>query len=338
MKVIATIWKQPYQHERNAAMIAEGVNAFRIKCSHHDAPTINQALLNARAQIDACEEPVQLLADLPEAKIRLGYFRGEKIAIDAGSSWQLRLAASSDNPQEFLPLDHDKLPLAVGDEMIIGEGELMFEVIGREAQSATLRALNGGVLIHRRSIAASSISDAANHITPLVREMIPLLPQSRPDLVAFSFVSSSQMMQELRALIDPLFSDAWQPQIIAKIESPGGVEQAAEILDLCDGLMVARGDLALYTPFAELGLIQKKLVRLAQAKNKMSIVATGLLGSMLTQRIPARSDILDVTNACLDGASAIMLCLETAHNEQPEEAVRVARQIITAVRSNVHNQ
>ena len=139
------------------------------------------------------------------------------------------------------------------------------------------------------------------------------------------------MLERLIAKLMAVTTPEWRPMIIAKIESQGGVDNIDEILELAQGIMVARGDLALNVPFEELGLHQKRLVRKARAAGKFVIVSTGMLQSLLDNYLPMRSDILDVTNACLDGADAIMLCPETAHSETPERAVQVAKAIIGAV-------
>jgi len=169
---------------------------------------------------------------------------------------------------------------------------------------------------------------------PEIDEILAELPKSKPDMVAFSFVKSRQMLETLIAKLERQLTPDWRPLVIAKIESQEGVDNIDEILNICHGIMVARGDLALSVPFEKLGLIQKKLVAKARARYKYSIVATDMLGSLLDNYIPARSDILDVTNACLDGASAIMLCPETAHSETPERAIQVARAIIGEVENS----
>lgn len=330
MEVIATIWKQPYYHERNARMIDAGVDALRVKCSHHSAHEISEALTKARNQIDAAPRRVKLLADLPEAKIRLGSFPQERLEVEAGTTWHFRPSESSPDPANFIPIHFEHTAIPLNETFYIGDGELSFQVTDVYEGGIEAKALNSGPLMLRRSVTVPSLMDRLDHMTPFLDEMIPLLPDSRPDMVAFSFVGSGAMLSSLKAKLAPYASSEWRPQIIAKIESRSGVEAIDEILQEADGIMIARGDLALNIPYPEIGVVQKQLIKKARMANKSVIVATGALGSMLHQPIPSRSDITDVTNAYLDGASAIMLCTETAHNERPEIPVAAAKAIIEA--------
>ena len=329
MDVIATIWKDPYYADRNARMIEAGVDFFRVKCSHGSPEEISCALEKVREQIDNSNHSVQLLADLPEAKIRLGNF--PEAVIDPGTCWNFRFSTHSKFVADFIPINSSLLIPKVGKTFFVGDGEIAFKVHAISSDSFTAMALNGGTLIRHRSLASSSFLDQLNHVTPFIDDMISLLPKSTPDVVAFSFVNSRSMLDELKNKLYAVTSPSWQPKIIAKIESRGGVANVDEILEGCDGIMIARGDLALNTPYQELGVIKKKLTQKAHKKEKYCIVSTGVLGSMLHRILPERSDILDVTNACFDGASAIMLCKETAHNEYPERAVTAAKQIIQSV-------
>ncbi len=334
MEVIATLWKVPYHHDRNRRMIEAGVDCFRIKCSHWEVKGISGALQAARKQIDESGKPIKLIADLPEAKLRLGFFPQERLILPKGKGYLFKFAESSDNPESFIPVKFKGITkhLKVGDEFYIGDGWLAFtvtEIINEDSFKAITS--NTGQLVFRTSLTIPKLMDELNHITPVIDELIVELPKCRPEIVAFSFVNSKAMLQELKNKLLKVATKSWQPKVIAKIESKEGVKNIDEILELADGIMVARGDLALNIPYAELGLIQKKLVKKAKEKDKYVIVATQILQSLLDNYLPMRSDILDLTNICLDGASAIMLCTETAHSENPERAVRVAKEIIKAV-------
>lgn len=336
MEVIATIWKKPYYHDRNQRMIKAGVDCFRVKCSHISADEIMESLHSARKQIDQSKKNVKLLADLPEAKIRLGEFPQEKINLKKGGQYHFRKELSSPDPLKFIPIKYEDIGshLSIGDIFYVGDGEISFEVIEvNNSNKFVAEANNSGQLVFRSSMTIPKMMDEINHVTPFLDEIIPRLSEVRPEMVAFSFVSSKEMLKELMNKLSEHTTSKWQPKIIAKIESQAGVENIDDILKLADGIMVARGDLALTMPYAELGLTQKKLVNKARSAGKYVIVATQALQSLLNSFLPTRSDILDVTNMCLDGASAVMLCTETAHGEHPERAVEVAKEIILAVNS-----
>lgn len=337
MDVIATLWKKPYYQDRNQKMIDAGVDVLRIKCSHWDIADISHALERARAQIDASGRPVKLLADLPEAKIRLGEFPQKTVTLPAHTEYRFQTSERSPDHESFFPVKFGKLSskLEVGDHFYLGDGQLSL-VVTRLIDDDTFlaRTLNQSRVSMCTAMTFPRLADTLDHVTPALDAILAELPKSKPDIVAFSFVSSRAMIERLVGKLLPHLTNDWRPMIIAKIESPAGVANIDEILPCVNGIMVARGDLGLTTPYAELGLVQKKLVAKARQAGKYVIVATQALQSLLDNYLPMRSDILDVTNACLDGASAIMLCAETAHSETPERAVTVAKEIIAAVHQN----
>ncbi len=334
MQVIATIWKDPYYFDRNQAMIEAGVDAFRIKCSHWGADKISEALVKAREQINQSGRNVMLLADLPEAKLRLGKFPQNKIETHAGQEFRFLHGPESSDPHAYIPFQTENLAdhLRVGEQFYIQDGQMSFEVTAIHSPNEFIaKTCHAGEIVQKTGMAIPRALDRLDHVVPLIDDIIEHLPKSRPDLVAFSFVKSRAMLEQLLSKLEKHTTPDWNPRVIAKIESKEGVENIDEILELVHGIMVARGDMALTMPYEYVGLIQKKLVAKSRAKGKYSIVATGALTSMLSQNIPQRSDILDVTNAALDGASAIMLCNETAHSEHPERSVTAVKRIIRAV-------
>jgi pyruvate kinase len=337
MDIIATIWKTPYQTERNARMMEAGVDTFRIKCSHGTPKEISTALQAARQQINNSTKPIKLLADLPEAKLRLGNFPQERMRVEANTEFRFLHGPESSDPHAYTPFVTPELAnhLAVGDRFYIGDGHLELEVVTIHSPNEFIaKTLSHGLLTRRTGLTIPHIMDKLDHIVPEIDDILAELPKSKPDMVSFSFVRSQAMMHTLIDKLLTVTTSTWRPMVIAKIESQQGVENIDEILEVCHGIMVARGDLALNVPFEQLGLVQKRLVAKARAAGKYVIVATGALESLMHVSLPSRADILDVTNSCLDGASAIMLCPETAHSEHPERAVGIARSIISTVESS----
>lgn len=324
-------------------MINAGVDVFRVKSSHVGVAEISDALVQARRQIDQNGGRVQLLADLPEAKIRIGDFpdltagkADGRIKLKKGQEYRFLKGELSADPEAYIPVAFEGLGslLKTGDQLSVYDGRLMFEVTTvHSANEFIARLLNDGHIARWTSIVAPGIMDQIDHIVPEIDEIIRELPKSRPDMVSFSFVKNQRMMHELMDKLMRVTTPDWRPMVIAKIESEEGVKNVDEILEVCHGIMVARGDLALSMPFEQLGVIQKRLVAKARQAGKYVIVSTGALASMLDNHVPQRSDILDVTNATLDGASAIMLCPETCHSEEPERAVKAAKDIIAATKA-----
>ena len=337
MDIIATIWKKPYFADRNQRMIDAGADVFRVKCGHIPIKEISECLQFARQHISQQSRPVRLLADLPEAKIRIGEFPQETAQLTGGEEYRFLHGPLSGDPEAYIPVKTAGLGrlLREGDVFTLCDGSLSFCVTTVHGENEFIaRAKNTNTLIQRTSLVAPRIMDQLNHIVPEIDEILAELPKSKPDMVAFSFVKSQDMMLTLANKLLSVTTANWRPMMIAKIESQEGVDNIDEILEVCHGIMVARGDLALNVPYEELGLIQKRLVAKARQAGKYVIVSTRMLSSMLTNHVPQRSDILDVTNTCLDGASAILLCPETAHSEHPERAVEAARKIITAVEAS----
>lgn len=334
MQVIATIWKDPYYAERNQAMINTGVDILRIKCSHGDAEHISKALIKTREHISQSDKDILLLADLPEAKLRLGIFPQKQISVKVEQEFRFLYGPESSDPHAYIPFQTEGLAdyLKVGEKFCIQEGQMSFIVSAIHSPNEFIaKTCHAGQVVQATGMTIPRAINKLSHIVPEIDEILAKLPESKPDMIAFSFIKSRAMLEKLLSKLHKHISPEWNPRVIAKIESQEGVDNIDEILELVDGIMIARGDLALTVPYEYLGLIQKRLVAKSRAAGKYSIVATGVLTSMLTQHIPQRSDILDITNATLDGASAIMLCGETALHENPERSVMAAKRIISAV-------
>ncbi|MBU4315387.1 hypothetical protein KJ673_03195 [Patescibacteria group bacterium] len=336
MQIIATVWKKPYNPAHVQAMIDAGVDALRVKCSHDGADEIAETLLHVREQINASDRKIDLIVDLPEAKLRLGQFPQERINISEGQEFRFLYGPLSSNPLAYIPFVTENLAdnLKIGEKFFVQDGNLQFEVIAIHSPNEFIaRSCHAGELVQSSVISITDMADKLNHIVPFIDEMLEKLPESKPDVVAFSFIKSRAMLEELISKLKKYTSDDWNPQVLAKIESKEGIDNIDEILGVVHGIIIARGDLALTTPFEILGLTQKYLVSKVRRSGKYCVVATGTLTSMLSQALPARSDILDITNSCLDGASAIMLCNETAHHKNPGQVVETAKKIINAVES-----
>lgn len=332
-KVIATMWKKPYKKPQNQAMIDAGVDAFRIKCSHNTIDEIIESIQTCQKHIQESGRQVQILADLPEAKIRMGHFKERKIELKKGEYIIFKRKDGEEIPsiKEHIPIDSDLFTREIkeGNEFYCGDGQMRFKVLEVNSEiEFKAEAMYSGIVVERGALTCNHISEKLNHITPFVKEMAGRLQEVKPEIIAFSFVSSPEMMKELRDLIEPSFTENWKPKLIAKIESKKGVESIKEILGHADGAMVARGDLALTCGIESVGVLQKRITKATKESGKFLIVATQVLQSMADTKMPLRAEVLDVTNAVLDGADAVMLCYETAHSEHPEHAVEMAKKVI----------
>jgi pyruvate kinase len=192
-------------------------------------------------------------------------------------------------------------------------------------------AVSSGSFSEFKGINLGAVMDTVDHLTPQTIEHIQTLKEIEPEWVAFSFMNSAAYAIKAKQLLAPYLTSQWQPKVVAKIETLKGVAGIEEILPEIDIVLVARGDLGLTAPIEKLGLMQKRLVRAAKYARKEVIVSTQILDSLVHNFIPARSDVLDLTNIVLDGADGIMLAKETGISLTPGRSVAMANKIIQAV-------
>ncbi len=330
-KIIATIWKKPFPRDKILKMIEAGADILRIKCSHDSTDNIINVFHQAKTLISELNKPISLLADLPEAKIRLGNILQNSEIAQEGQFYHLKFAKESESIKKFIPVELNNIGQCVnlGEKLIFGDGELVCEVKKIINDNEILiKALNTCPIIRKSGIFFSYV-DQLDHLTETVKELCSRLAEVQPEYVAFSFINSREMLRRAKNLLENSYS--WRPKIIAKIESRKGIENIEEIAKEADIIMIARGDLTLDIPFEQLPLVQKELCLKTHKNNKEVIVATEILDSMNQRIIPSRADICDLANIVLDGADYIMMCRVTAHSQNPELAISAAKKIITAV-------
>lgn len=338
--IIATISKNSYPADKIREIILAGANVLRFNFSHGTPEDITAKIAVARKVIKDVgkENEVVIMADLPGNKLRLGNFTPSELEVKAGQEILFRSARQSSDPAEFIPVDFPEIGkfLEVGQVITIGDGELAGEVVSLpDKDSFRLRILNDRYIPNLKALNIGRAMDALDHFTPAALAHIANLPVIRPEWVAFSFVRNASDAKRWRALVEQHLAPEWRPKFMAKIETPEGVKNAAEIAAELDALMVARGDLGLAAPIELLGVNQKHIVRAAKEAGKEVVVATQILDSLLTYYTPERAEVLDLTNTVLDGADGIMLAKETGISQTPGHSVAVARRIIEAVEANL---
>lgn len=342
MTIIATISKNSYGHDKIEEIITAGADVLRFNFSHGTPEEMRGKIAVAHEVIDrlGARDTVKVLADLPGGKIRLGMIEagGILIPVQAGEIYLFKTGATSPSKHDFIPVDYPNIGslATVGQAVVIADGELAFEIleiIGEDSFRA--RALNSYHIPVLKGINFGGAIDEIDHITDKTLEHIRELRSIRPDMVAFSFVNSAVYIQRARALLAENGIDTGATPIVAKIESPKALQNLDEIARAADILMVARGDLGLTTPIEELGLSQKNICAAAKKHGKSVIVATMILNSLLTNYVPSRAEVLDLTNIVLDGADGIMLAKETGLSLTPGASVRMARRIIDTVEKSM---
>jgi pyruvate kinase len=322
-KIVATIGPASSDIDTLTRMIRAGVDVVRLNFSHGKAQDhIDRATL-VRQVAASCGREVAIMADLQGPKIRIGKFEHGKIQLVNGAKFILDAACELGN-QDQVGLDYKELPrdLKVGDVLLLNDGLIVLvtdRVIGSQIHT-TVKI--GGELSNNKGINRLGGGLTAPALTAKDMEDIKTAMSFQADYVAVSFPKNATDMMMARQLAN-IAGEAYQhkPQMIAKIERAEAIPALQEILDASDGIMVARGDLAVEVGNAAVPALQKRMIRMARASNKLTITATQMMESMIVNAVPTRAEVSDVANAVLDGTDAVMTSAETASGKYPVETV-----------------
>ena len=331
-KIVATLGPASSSTEVLERMVQAGVDVVRMNFSHGTADDHKARAEGIRAAAAKFGRTVGILGDLQGPKIRVGKFEGGKIVLVVGAAFILDATCPLGN-QDRVGLDYKDLPKDVvnGDILLLDDGRLKLEVTGVRGQEIHTRVLVGGELSNNKGINRQGGGLTAPALTAKDMDDIKTAAQIGVDFVAVSFPKSAADMYMARQLLRAAGSSA---VLIAKIERVEAVTNLEEILDASDGVMVARGDLAVEVGDASVPALQKKMIRMARDRNKLTITATQMMESMIVSPVPTRAEVSDVANAVLDGTDAVMLSAETAAGKYPVEVVEsMARICVEAERS-----
>jgi pyruvate kinase len=332
-KIVATLGPASNNPEILEKLIRAGVDVVRMNFSHGSAEDhINRATM-VRDAAGRVGRPVGILADLQGPKIRVGKFAEGKILLENGARFILDAQCQS-GTLERVGLDYKDLPKDVrnGDVLLLDDGRIVLDVervIGTEIHTAVR---HGGELSNNKGINRQGGGLSAPALTAKDMEDIKTAASIGVDYVAISFPKSAADMYMARQLMRAAGGKALT---IAKIERVEAVAALDEILDASDGVMVARGDLAVEVGDAAVPALQKKMIRMARERNKLAITATQMMESMIQSPVPTRAEVSDVANAVLDGTDAVMLSAETASGKFPVQTVEaMARVCLEAEKSH----
>ena len=322
-KIVSTIGPASSDLETLTRMIRAGVDVVRLNFSHGKAQDhIDRANL-VREAAAACGREIAIMADLQGPKIRVGKFENGKIFLENGQKFILDAACQLGN-QEIVGLDYKELPrdLKPADVLLLNDG-LIVMVVDKVVGSAIHTTVTiGGELSNNKGINRQGGGLSAPALTAKDMEDIKTAMSIKADYVAVSFPKNATDMVMARQLANI----AGEPHghralMIAKIERAEAIPVLQEILDASDGIMVARGDLAVEVGNAAVPALQKRMIRMARASNKVAITATQMMESMIVNAVPTRAEVSDVANAVLDGTDAVMTSAETASGKYPVETV-----------------
>lgn len=332
-KIVATIGPASRHPETLRAMIRGGMNVARINFSHGDHHAHGETIDNIRRLAAEEGTVVAILCDIQGPKIRIGDLRQEPIMLGIGDNITLTLddVIGGDG---IVSLPHPEFlrDIEAGTTLLLDDGNLQFRVLETDGRNLLCNVLVGGPLKSRKGVSAPNARLTLSAITDKDREDIEFALAKDCDYMAMSFVRSAEDIHELMGLMRRLGRHA---AVIAKIEMGEALENIEAIIAVCDGIMVARGDLGIETPAEEVPFHQKRIIKLCNLAAKPVITATQMLESMTENPRPTRAEASDVYNAILDGTDAIMLSAESASGSYPVRAVEVMSEIASIAEQNL---
>ena len=337
-KIVATIGPASSSREVLQQMIEAGIDVVRLNFSHGKAEDHVERAALVREVAAQCGREIAIMADLQGPKIRIGKFKDGKIELQKGASFILD-ANCDMGDQDQVGLDYKELPndLKPADNLLLNDG-LIVLVVDRIVGSQIFTTVKiGGELSNNKGINRQGGGLSAPALTAKDMEDIKTAMRFDADYIAVSFPKSATDMMMARQLANIAGAErGHKPQMIAKIERAEAIPVLQEILDASDGIMVARGDLAVEVGNAAVPALQKRMIRMARASNKLVITATQMMESMILNAVPTRAEVSDVANAVLDGTDAVMTSAETASGKYPVETVEMMAAVCVEAEKSGH--
>ncbi len=326
-KIVATIGPASSNVKTLTKMAEAGMNVIRMNFSHGDFAEHQEKVDNARIVSKNIGIPLALLQDLGGPKIRTGEFATDsgRVTIKKGQTFTLTTRNVKGN-QKICSVSYKKLPkeIKVGHIVMVDDGKKKMKVTDIKGQDIICKVLVGGELKGRRGINLPNTNITISSLTAKDKKDIEFGLKNNVDFFALSFVRRPKDVLELRRILDKAGSQA---AIISKIETPQAVESIDKIIEVSDGIMVARGDLAIEIPAENVPIIQKMIIHKCNHAAKPVITATQMLESMINSPVPTRAEVSDIANAILDGTDAVMLSEETTLGQYPVESIDVMARV-----------
>jgi pyruvate kinase len=336
-KIVATIGPASDSEQVLELLVRAGMNVARLNFSHGTHEQHSARIAAIRDIAKKLNTPIGILQDLQGPKIRVGKLAAP-LQLNAGE--QVCLYATQDalpkTSKQLLPVDFRELfdSVQVGDKLLLDDGRLALQVASVKDSVVEARVLVGGALTSHKGINLPGVKLRIAGFTEKDKADLEFGISQGVDAVAISFVRSAEDVKTVREAMIGFSKDKRLPLLIAKLEKPEALTELEEILDVVDGVMVARGDLGVELPPERVPPLQKHIIHSANARAKLVITATQMLESMIQNPIPTRAEASDVANAIFDGTDAVMLSAETASGEYPSESVAMMSRIIVEAESH----
>ncbi|MBQ9986411.1 MAG: pyruvate kinase [Oscillospiraceae bacterium] len=334
-KIVCTIGPASSDEAVFEAMCRAGLNVARLNFSHGTHAEHQQKLDMIKRVRERLNLPIAIMLDTKGPEYRIKTFRDGKVTVAQGDTFTFTTEdVEGDETRvsvNYEGLAHD---LAIGDRVLVNNGLVVFKVREIKDNDVICDVIVGGELSNRKSMSFPNKVLNKAYVSEQDKEDLLFGIQNGVDFVAASFVSSKQDVIDLKSFLAANGGESIE--VIAKIENRSGVDNIDEICEVCEGIMVARGDLGVEVPYAELPAIQKYLITKCRLLGKRVITATEMLESMIYNPRPTRAEISDVANAVYDGTSAVMLSGETAAGRYPVETIKAMEEIVEETEKNIN--
>lgn len=334
-KILATIGPATHTYDKVEQLIKAGVNGFRLNFSHGSNEERDEQIAWIRQASAKVGKPVAILQDLQGPKIRLGILKDNHYEVKKGDELTLDHAAEEHAGDGVLPVQYNlAAKVRVGEPIYIFDGKVRTTVVNIPSNTAvTVRVENDGILMSKKGLNLPDTDFSGDIITGKDYKDAEWGASKDIDYVALSFVQTAHDIEMLRGFLGEKGSTA---QIVAKIETKAAIDpvELEHIVEASDGVMVARGDLAVEVGAEIVPVVQRQIISLCQKHAKLSIVATQMMSSMVDNPEPTRAEVSDVSNAVIIGADCVMLSDETANGMYPVETVESMKRVILYTQEN----
>lgn len=328
-KIVCTIGPASDSQEILERMMLAGMNVTRLNTSHGSKEEHEARIATIHKAAQATNTNIGVLLDLAGPKIRLGELETPTVQLVAGKTIVLTTEKVIGTDKR-ITVNYAKLPeeLKKGSIVMLDDGKKKLQVTAITGNEITCKIIVGGIIKSRRGVNIPNGYLSIKSLTTADKDMLKHFYNKGVDMVALSFVRTVSDIMDLKKVLKSL---NWSPSIIAKIETQEAVNHIDEILSEIDGIMIARGDLAIETPREYVPVRQKELIIKAISQGKYTIVATQMVESMIHERYPTRAEVSDIATAIFDGADAIMTSEETSLGDYPVETIKTMADVATHV-------
>ncbi len=324
VKIVATLGPASDSYEMILGLAKAGVDIFRMNLSHATEEEISNRFIGVRKAEKELSRPLSIMGDLAGLKIRIGEITPHTV-LEKGKKVTIIKEKITGNAERFSLNFPSIVEYVESDSIIyIDDGAIKLKAGKKDKNGIQATVMVGGPLTSRKGFISEGLALGKVGISDKDKNSIKLMVKMGVDTIAISFVQNADDVHEVKKLLP---KDS-QIMLMSKIETASGVENAEEIVDASDGIIIARGDMGLSIPLAKVPHVQKTLIKLALKKAKPVITATQILESMVSRSIPTRAEVTDVANAILDGTGCLMLSAETATGMFPIETVETMVRII----------